>query len=109
LAPCHVQTKLLAITLFAPLILLGAAAPSSAPCLRRHRDDDRRDSRGDARRHTHLPRAGECVPPAHRAYDKNGPAINAIIVVNPAALTVAIRSIKRMAAAAWRVRCTAFR
>ena len=32
------------------------------------------------------------------AYDKNGPAINAIIVVNPAALTVADSLDRRMAA-----------
>ena len=44
------------------------------------------------------------------AYDKNGPAINALIVVNPAALTVADSLDRRMASrAGWSGRCTASR
>ena len=55
-------------------------------CLPGRRGDDRVGSPGDGDRTPDLSRPGRCYLRRIDAYDKNGPALNAIVLVNPEAL-----------------------
>ena len=59
------------------------------PGLSNRRNHHRSGACRDASRTPDLPCARPAVPPRIEAYDKNGPAINAIVVINPNALAEA--------------------
>ena len=84
-------------------------ADAGAAAVRSPGSDHRADPRGDEGRAADLPRAVEQYLRRIDAYDKNGPAINAIVMINPEALKQADELDRASRRAAWPVRCTASR